>query len=153
MGTGGGEQGLSFTLSPEVGAERASPEQDVTVESRVGCLDAHLDAAAVSFLPPARPPHGGGRHSCWARAWFHGEDGMVGDRHGRAGVSAHLMLLVCGEFPLCARQCFRAGDDTAPTPGAAPLPVYTVMEETDRKSTRQAWLMTIMTGRYIDTGG
>ena len=50
MGTGGGEQGLSFTLSPEVRAEGASPEQDVTVESRVGFLDAHPDAAAVSFL-------------------------------------------------------------------------------------------------------
>ena len=77
----------------------------------------------------------------------------MGDRHGWAGVSAHLMLLVCGEFPLCARQCFRAGDDMAPTPGAPTLPVYTVVEERDRISTRQTWLMMIMTGKYIDTGG
>lgn len=50
VGTGGGERGLPFTPNPETRAEGASPQQDVAVESRASCLDAHPDTAAVSFL-------------------------------------------------------------------------------------------------------
>ena len=38
-------------------------------------------------------------------------------------------------------------------PGLLTLLVYIVMEERDRKSTRQRWMMMIMMGRYIDTSG
>ena len=70
---------------------------------------------------------------------------MVGDWHGWACPSAldpgflqptverhhqvHFMPHMCGEYPLCARQCFRAGDGVAQIPGAPTLLVYTVMEE------------------------
>jgi len=168
-GTGRGEWGLPFTPNSEIRAEGASPEQDVAVESRVGCPDAHPDTAVVSFLASGTFSSlrrkvlllGKGavprRRWCgWGPAWV-GLSLSVGPRFlwptTERRCQAHFMPHMCGEHPLCARQCFRAGDGVAQIPRAPTLLVYTVMEERDRKSTRQRWMVMIMMGRYIDTGG
>ena len=138
VGTGRGEWGLPFTPNSEIRAEGASPEQDVAVGSRVGCPDAHPDNAAVSFLASSTFSSLRwkalllGKGTVPRRRWRSGGPAWVGlsliigprflwpttGRH----CQAHFMLHVCGEHPLCARQCFRAGDGVAQIPGATNSP-------------------------------